>query len=278
MAEEKNHAKGEHLRFSCSCKMSEEKAQDLFGLNAEENEDNTSSEDEEQKDNSQFSRRKPVVQSGDLLDIGNEKDDDDLSDSESESEGSANEDEDEDGNDDLGLSDYEQEQDQDQDDENQNDNQNKKKKKVKPLTKEELEKYREAEKKSGVCYLSRIPRFMQPKKVKELLGRYAEVGRVFLVPEDPKITARRKKERNIRKTNYVEGWVEFKDKKQAKALAEYLNTRQIGGKRKHFFYYDIWNIKYLPKFKWRHLIERMGKIIIILHVRSFSVPVITMYM
>lgn len=48
------------------------------------------------------------------------------------------------------------------------------------------------------------------------------------------------------------------DKKKAKALAEHLNMKQIGGKRTNEFYAETWNIKYLPKFKWSHLGEHMG--------------------
>ena len=35
----------------------------------------------------------------------------------------------------------------------------------------------------GVVYLSRIPPFMKPIKVRQLLSEYGEVGRVFLQPE-----------------------------------------------------------------------------------------------
>lgn len=102
------------------------------------------------------------------------------------------------------------------------------KKKVKPLTPEELEKFQKEINKTGVVYLARIPPFMKPVKIKQLLSRYAEIGRVYLAPEDAKITARRKKYAKNNKQNYTEGWVEFKDKKKAKAVAAMLNTQQIG--------------------------------------------------
>ncbi|KAI8577968.1 hypothetical protein K450DRAFT_301481 [Umbelopsis ramanniana AG] len=132
------------------------------------------------------------------------------------------------------------------------------KKKVKPLTPEELEKFQKDINKTGVVYLARIPPFMKPVKIKQLLSRYAEIGRVYLAPEDAKITARRKKYAKNNKQNFTEGWVEFKDKKKAKAVAAMLNTQQIGGKKKSYYYYDLWNIKYLPKFKWHHLTEQMA--------------------
>jgi ESF2/ABP1 family protein len=102
------------------------------------------------------------------------------------------------------------------------------KKKVKPLTAEQLEKFQQDINRTGVVYLSRVPPFMKPAKVKQLLSRYAEIGRVYLAPEDAKITARRKKYAKNNKQNFTEGWVEFKDKKKAKAVAAMLNTQQIG--------------------------------------------------
>lgn len=133
-------------------------------------------------------------------------------------------------------------------------------KKLKALTPEELEKFEKARKNTGVCYLSRIPPFMPPRRVRSLLGKHAEIGRIFLVPEESKSTAKRKKYKKERRTNFIEGWVEFKDKKVAKALAEHLNMKEIGGKRKSEFYHETWNIKYLPKFKWHRLTEHRGKI------------------
>lgn len=38
-----------------------------------------------------------------------------------------------------------------------------------------------------------------------------------------------------------------------------LNGTQIGGKKRHnMFYDDIWNIRYLPKFKWHNLTEKLA--------------------
>ncbi|KAJ8656569.1 hypothetical protein O0I10_007646 [Lichtheimia ornata] len=133
-----------------------------------------------------------------------------------------------------------------------------KKNKLKKLTPEELEKFEKEQKRSGVCYLSRIPPFMTPQQVKKLLSHYAEVGRVFFETEDARTAARRKKYTRDRRTRFTEGWVEFKDKKRAKTLAEFLNMRQIGGRRQSPYYHDTWTIKYLPKFKWRHLTEQMA--------------------
>ncbi len=57
---------------------------------------------------------------------------------------------------------------------------------------------------------------------------------------------------------FTEGWVEFTNKKLAKKVALSLNNTQIGGKRRSRWFDEIWNIKYLPKFKWGHLNERLA--------------------
>jgi ESF2/ABP1 family protein len=59
----------------------------------------------------------------------------------------------------------------------------KKAKKVKPLTPEELEKFQAARDKTGIVYLSKIPPFMKPVKLRHLLGAFGELGRVYLAPE-----------------------------------------------------------------------------------------------
>jgi ESF2/ABP1 family protein len=48
------------------------------------------------------------------------------------------------------------------------------------------------------------------------------------------------------------------DKKKAKRVAASLNNQQVGGKKRNAWYWDLWNIKYLPKFKWGHLHERLA--------------------
>ena len=35
----------------------------------------------------------------------------------------------------------------------------------------------------GIIYLSRIPPYMKPNKVKHIFSQYGEVGRVYLQPE-----------------------------------------------------------------------------------------------
>lgn len=58
---------------------------------------------------------------------------------------------------------------------------------------------------------------------------------------------------------YVDGWVEFADKKIAKAVARSLNNTIIGGKKRNYWHDDIWNIRYLKGFKWSHLTERLSE-------------------
>lgn len=58
--------------------------------------------------------------------------------------------------------------------------------------------------------------------------------------------------------NYTEAWVEFKDKKIAKVVAEMLNASTIGGKKGDRWRDDIWTMKYLSGFKWEMLGEQVG--------------------
>lgn len=54
---------------------------------------------------------------------------------------------------------------------------------VKPLTPEDLARFRAAHERTGVIYISRIPPGMRPTKVRHLMSAYGEVGRVYLQPE-----------------------------------------------------------------------------------------------
>ncbi|CAN6621415.1 pre-rRNA-processing protein Esf2p [Trichomonascus vanleenenianus] len=131
------------------------------------------------------------------------------------------------------------------------------KKKLK-LSKEEVEEKMEKIKKSGVVYISRIPPFMKPDKMKHILSRFGEVTRIFLAPEDPKARQKRAKYGGNKKKKYTEGWAEFARKRDAKLAAETLNGNPIGGKKNSFFYDDILNVKYLHKFKWKDLTEQVA--------------------
>ncbi|KZT20650.1 hypothetical protein NEOLEDRAFT_1158580 [Neolentinus lepideus HHB14362 ss-1] len=129
---------------------------------------------------------------------------------------------------------------------------------VKPLTPEALAAFKAAQDRAGVVYISRIPPGMQPRKVRHLMSAYGEVGRVYLQQEDPKRAYLRRKYTTTKKPHFTEGWVEFKDKKVARAVAEMLNARPIGGKKGSRWRDDVWTMKYLPKFKWNMLTEQIA--------------------
>lgn len=60
-----------------------------------------------------------------------------------------------------------------------------------------------------------------------------------------------------KKLRYSQGWIEFMNKKDAREVAAMLNSQPMvtgkGSQRSHFAA-DLWNLKYLPRFKWQHLL------------------------
>ncbi|KDP46388.1 hypothetical protein JCGZ_10228 [Jatropha curcas] len=112
----------------------------------------------------------------------------------------------------------------------------------------------------GVCYLSRIPPGMNDVILRQMLSQYGEIQRIYLVPKakGPAAQVRRKKVDGFRDQEFSEGWVEFANKIVAKRVASMLNGEQIGGRKRSKFYYDLWNIKYLTKFKWDDLTEEIA--------------------
>ncbi|KAF0700331.1 Aste57867_9144 [Aphanomyces stellatus] len=114
------------------------------------------------------------------------------------------------------------------------------------------------EEKKGVLYMSRVPPFMKPDQVRRLLSEYGEIGRIYLVEEDKTARKRRLKNGGNRQVNFTEGWIEFKRKKIAKAVAKELNTKKIGGKKRSKYHDDMWNLKYLKGFQWNHLTEKVA--------------------
>lgn len=113
-------------------------------------------------------------------------------------------------------------------------------------------------KRSGVVYLSRVPPFMKPVKLRSLLERFGRINRIFLAPEDPASHARRVRSGGNKKRLYTEGWVEFVRKRDAKAVCELLNAQTIGGKKGNYYHDDIWNLLYLKGFKWHNLTEQIS--------------------
>ena len=142
--------------------------------------------------------------------------------------------------------------------------------KIKGLSKKALKRFTAKQKAKGIVYLSRLPPNMKPQKVRHLLSDYGDIGRVYLAAEDASVRALRKEKRQggaerdgTKKASssgkrYTEGWVEFNDKKEAKIAAQLLNGEPMGGKKRASHYYDLWCIKYLPKFEWDHLTEELN--------------------
>ncbi|XVE84062.1 hypothetical protein DITRI_Ditri16bG0138900 [Diplodiscus trichospermus] len=139
--------------------------------------------------------------------------------------------------------------------ENRVPNRKQKKKKREKLLKEAAESDN-----CGVCYLSRVPPHMDHVKLRQLLSRYGEILRIYLTPlvHPPQVKGKRPRPSKVQEQKFSEGWVEFARKGIAKRVANMLNGEQIGGKKRSSFYYDLWNIKYLSKFKWDDLTEEMA--------------------
>ncbi|XP_037335700.2 activator of basal transcription 1 isoform X2 [Pungitius pungitius] len=109
----------------------------------------------------------------------------------------------------------------------------------------------------GVIYLGHIPPRLRPKHLRNLLSVYGEIGRIFLQPEDSQVR-RRKKKSGLRRCDFTEGWVEFRDKRVAKKVAASLHNSPMGTKNRQRFSSDLWCIKYLHRFQWTHLSERLA--------------------
>ena len=127
-----------------------------------------------------------------------------------------------------------------------------------PLTKKNLVATEAAIKKSGVVYLSRIPPFMKPQKLRSLLTPFGEINRIFMTPEDPASHTRRVKSGGNKKRSFTDGWVEFMNKSDAKKACELLNAQIIGGKKGTYYHDDVWNLLYLKGFKWTHLTQQIA--------------------
>ena len=80
----------------------------------------------------------------------------------------------------------------------------------------------------GLCYLSRLPPFMKPAKLRHLLSQHGEVLRIYLAAEEAAARTRRKRAGGNSGKKFHEGWVEFADKKVARRVAESLNGTQMG--------------------------------------------------
>ena len=128
----------------------------------------------------------------------------------------------------------------------------------KPLTKKNLVATDKAIRRSGVVYLSRVPPFMKPTKLRSLLEPYGTINRIFLTPEDPTSHTRRVRGGGNKKRSFTDGWVEFVSKKAAREACELLNGQTIGGKKGTYYRDDVWTLIYLKDFKWSNLTEEIA--------------------
>jgi len=97
----------------------------------------------------------------------------------------------------------------------------------------------------GVVYISSIPKRMGPVHIRQLWGKFGELGRIYLAANQKA----KKSTHKYKEDDFHEGWVEFKKKKHAKICANTLNAQPIEGtKKKSKFAGQMWNIKYLVIF------------------------------
>ena len=110
--------------------------------------------------------------------------------------------------------------------------------------------------KRGVVYISTLAPGMNPGVVRKLLSAHATIHRLYLEPEDPSKRKRRIANGGHTAERFVEGWVEFESRKDAKRVARVVDGSRVGPRKASRFYEDIWRIKYLPGFTWDHLTEK----------------------
>ncbi|CAI4213029.1 unnamed protein product [Parascedosporium putredinis] len=130
---------------------------------------------------------------------------------------------------------------------------------LRSLIKRNLVSSEDAIKKSGVLYVSRVPPFMKPHKLRTLLEPFGTINRTYLAPEDPASHQRRVRAGGNKKKLFTEGWIEFVDKRDAKKAHQLLNARTIGGKKGSYYRDDVWSLVYLKGFKWRDLTAQIEK-------------------
>jgi len=149
---------------------------------------------------------------------------------------------------------------EDDEEEEEEESGKKKKKKVHKLSLEKTEDFNAKLRKRGVLYIARIPPRMNPTKIKSLLSDFGTVTRVYLVEEDKSVRKRRQKQSGggAGGKRYVEGWVEMENKSVAKRLGMVLNNTPISNHKRSVHYGDLWNVKYLRKFQWSHLTEKVA--------------------
>ncbi|XP_056394600.1 activator of basal transcription 1 [Hyla sarda] len=109
----------------------------------------------------------------------------------------------------------------------------------------------------GIIYLGHIPPRLRPRHIRNMMSLHGEVGRIFLQSED-RVVRKKKKKAGSNARDFTEGWVEFRDKRVAKLVAASLNNTPMGTRKKNRFHDDLWTMKYLHRFKWSHLSDRLA--------------------
>jgi ESF2/ABP1 family protein len=82
--------------------------------------------------------------------------------------------------------------------------------------------------KKGIIYLSRIPLNMKVSMIRNIFSSFGEVDRIFLNPESDESRHFRIKAGGNKKRRFIDGWVEFLDKKVAKRVSLTLNNTPVG--------------------------------------------------
>ncbi|XP_033171273.1 pre-rRNA-processing protein esf2-like [Drosophila mauritiana] len=103
--------------------------------------------------------------------------------------------------------------------------------------------------KVGVITISNVPKDMTDLRLYEIMRMHSAIGCVYVQPKE---LSSFKTNNNQRK-----GWVEFISKSGAKKIARELNNKPITGNKSSPFYGLLWNMKFLPRFKWDHLRDRV---------------------
>lgn len=128
---------------------------------------------------------------------------------------------------------------------------------------------------TGIVYMSRVPPTMSPHELRALLSPFGPIGRIYLTPQDkdshdPLGVGRRKRKKlhqpaamteagKHRRSRFIDGWVEFQSKRDAKTAVLALNGRPMGGRKLGRFHDDLWTLRYLGgEFKWNHLTEQIS--------------------
>ena len=130
-----------------------------------------------------------------------------------------------------------------------------KKKKIRKIDLDQAQDFNDKLKKRGIVYLARIPPGMGPSKVKSLMSDLGEVTRVYLKEEDKTTRKRRKKVGGSGGKRYLEGWVEFADRRIAKRVGANLNMTPISIQKHSKYCNELWTLKFVRKLTWSHLTD-----------------------